>query len=392
MSQALINRSPDLLKLQNEGFEIEVVSGGYLVHHLPYLNKSKEVKSGILVMSLTMAGNIVTKPGDHTAFFVGEQPCNIDGSFVPALVNSPRKQTLYADVVSDYYLSCHPDGRSYLDYYDKVSTYANVISTPALNFDKDACQRLRKPIVVQEEDTSLAYMDTNASRANVAYLNDLFKPLKIAIVGVGGTGSYILDFVSKTPVKEIHLYDPDVFNSHNAFRAPGAASIEELGKQLSKVEYLSQRYSCMHKGIIPHEEYITSDNIEVLKSIDYIFLSVDAVGARNKIAGYLMDNCLPFIDSGLGINLSENKLSGLIRITSGFPGHYLHVKEAIGGDNSKDDIYASNIQIAELNAMAAIHAIIKWKKMLGFYHDTFCEVNSVYSINDNDIFNAHGKN
>ena len=51
-------------------------------------------------------------------------------------------------------------------------------------------------------------------------------------------------------------------------------------------------------------------------------------------------------------------------------------------------MYASNIQIAELNAMAAIYSIIKWKKMLGFYCDTKQEVRSVYSINDNDIYNG----
>lgn len=40
--------------------------------------------------------------------------------------------------------------------------------------------------------------------------------------------------------------------------------------------------------------------------------------------------------------------------------------------------------------MAAIYAVIKWKKMLGFYHDTIQEVNSVYSINDNDMYNGKG--
>lgn len=390
MSQALINHSPDLLRLQNEGYEVEV-NGGYLViHHLPYLNSNREVKSGLLVMSLTMAGNMVIKPCDHTAFFTGERPCNKDGSFVSSLVNAPKKQPLIGGIISDFFLSCHPVGRDYTDYYDKVSTYSSIISAPAINFNKEACNRLKKPIVVKEDDSPLVYMDTNSSRANVACFNDLFRPLKIAIIGVGGTGSYILDFVSKTPVAEIHLYDYDVFNSHNAFRAPGAASIEELEKQMSKVEYLHQRYSYMHKGIIPHKEYITPENIEVLKDKDYIFLCVDKVGVRKEIAGYMMDKGLTFIDSGLGINLSETKLTGLVRITSGFPEHYLHIKEAFDGEDIKDDMYTSNIQIAELNAMAAIFAIMKWKKMLGFYHDIISEVNSLYSINDNDILNENG--
>jgi hypothetical protein len=222
-------------------------------------------------------------------------------------------------------------------------------------------------------------------------MNELFSQLKIAIVGVGGTGSYLLDFIAKTPVSEIHLFDKDAFNSHNAFRAPGAASVDELKGQPSKIEYLAQKYSKMHSRIICHDEYITRENIEVLKTMDYTFLSIDSVDVRNEISKFMIDSGLSFIDSGLGINLSGNKLSGLVRITSGFPRHYSHLKEAFRGVDIKDDIYESNIQIAELNAFAAIQAIIKWKKMVGFYKDSFNEINSVYSIDDNDIYNDNGE-
>ena len=47
---------------------------------------------------------------------------------------------------------------------------------------------------------------------------------RIGIVGLGGTGSYILDYVSKTRVVEIHLFDGDGYQQHNAFRAPGATT------------------------------------------------------------------------------------------------------------------------------------------------------------------------
>jgi len=80
MSEALINHSPDLIKLQSEDYRIEICSGYLTVHCIPYLNKNKEIKSGTLVMALTNSGNITIKPKDHTAYFIGEQPCNIDGS------------------------------------------------------------------------------------------------------------------------------------------------------------------------------------------------------------------------------------------------------------------------------------------------------------------------
>ena len=49
------------------------------------------------------------------------------------------------------------------------------------------------------------------------------------------------------------------------------------------------------------------------------------------------------------------------------------------------DEYATDIQIAELNALAANLSVIQWKKMLGFYADISHEVCSVYTINCNDI-------
>lgn len=92
MSEAIINRSPDLIKLQSEDYRIEICSGYLIVHYIPYLNKNKEIKSGTLVMALANSGNITIKPKDHTAYFIGEQPCNIDGSFVTSLVNSPKNK------------------------------------------------------------------------------------------------------------------------------------------------------------------------------------------------------------------------------------------------------------------------------------------------------------
>jgi tRNA A37 threonylcarbamoyladenosine dehydratase len=69
-------------------------------------------------------------------------------------------------------------------------------------------------------------------------ISDKLKIPKVAIVGLSGTGVYVLDLVAKTPVQEIHLFDGDLFHSHNAFRSPGAASLDELRQAPKKVTYL----------------------------------------------------------------------------------------------------------------------------------------------------------
>ena len=62
------------------------------------------------------------------------------------------------------------------------------------------------------------YPDTNSGRAGITGLTECFDSMKIAIVGLSGTGSYVLDKVAKVPFKEIHLFDDDVFMNHNAYR------------------------------------------------------------------------------------------------------------------------------------------------------------------------------
>ena len=75
MLQQLINHSPDLKRLQNEGYELEVKGGYLLIHHIPYVNHSREVKYGILVSELSLANSQKTiKPSTHVINFIGEYP------------------------------------------------------------------------------------------------------------------------------------------------------------------------------------------------------------------------------------------------------------------------------------------------------------------------------
>jgi tRNA A37 threonylcarbamoyladenosine dehydratase len=104
----------------------------------------------------------------------------------------------------------------------------------------------------------------------------------LAIVGLGGTGGYILDFVTKTHVREIHLFDGDVFSQHNAFRAPGAPALEDLTNPF-KVDYFAAIYGQMRRGLVPHAIYITEDNVAQLADHDFVFVRLDNPVARKII-------------------------------------------------------------------------------------------------------------
>lgn len=43
MSPQQINLSPDLKRLRDEGYELEIKGAYALVHHVPYVNSRKEI-------------------------------------------------------------------------------------------------------------------------------------------------------------------------------------------------------------------------------------------------------------------------------------------------------------------------------------------------------------
>lgn len=233
------------------------------------------------------------------------------------------------------------------------------------------------------------YPDTNSSRANIEYLNRKFYNQKIAIIGMGGTGSYILDQIAKTPVKEIHIFDGDTFQLHNAFRSPGAISIEtlETTNNLQKVDYYYKIYSNMHSGIKPHAKFVTVENINELRDFNYVFISVDNNQARYNITQCLLNLGVAFIDVGLGVNKIEDSLIGTVRVTVGNDNKNDHLNRRIGLQDFDENEYGTNIQIADLNCLNAILAVLKWKKMCGFYQDMKEEYNSLFFINTNKLLN-----
>lgn len=384
MLQQLINHSPDLKRLQDEGYELEVKGGYLLIHHIPYVNHVREVKYGILVSELSLANSQRTiKPSTHVINFIGEYPCNADGNINTAIQHS-NQQNLGHGIVINFSFSNKPQN-GYADYYEKVSTYGTIISSPAKSIDPLVTEKTFR-IRENEIDTDVfQYIDTNSGRAKINLINEKVKGQKIAIIGLGGTGAYILDLLSKTPVSEIHIYDGDVFSQHNAFRSPGAARKEDLDTVPSKVDYYFNQYSKIHQKITAHHNYVSKNNIKELSTMSFVFICIDNDVSRKLIIQFLLKSNIPFIDVGLGVNAVDDTLIGTVRVTTGTHEKNNHLVDRIPFVDEGNNDYNSNIQIAELNCLNAVLAVIKWKKMCGFYQDLREEHHSTYSINVNQL-------
>lgn len=388
MSRLLISRNPELQRLIDEGYEIEVRAGYLLVHSVPYVNSKKEVARGVIVSELTTSTtDVLGRPSTHQVHFIGEHPCKADGADLVQIRCQSGEFKLAEGITAQHWFSNKPKCGHYETYYEKVTSYVRVISSQAKALDPNVDARTFRTREPVEDDSVFLYQDTASSRAGIQRLAARFRPLRIAFVGLGGTGSYALDLVAKTHVVEIHLFDADLLKPHNAFRFPGAISRETLDRGITKVKYLSEYYSTMRRGVVPHEVMIDEDNVMELASFDYVFLCVDRGEARQLVLRALANTGVTVIDVGMGLNLSDDQESiwGTCRVTASTPSTRDIALARIPKVDRDEELYASNIQVADFNCLNAALAVAKWKRMCGFYLDDHDEYETTFSVNLNQL-------
>lgn len=389
MSSAPFARSDDLRHLLDEGYDVELVDAHLLIKQVPYVDAERRVRLGTLVSPVTFSGEQTAPNPDHPCWFIGDAPSDQTGKRLDAIIHSEPNTELAPGLRVNFMFSSKPD-QGYPDYYAKMIAYVRMLSGHAEALQPGVDARVFPTVAEPEDCWPFVYRDSASSRAGIAGLMDVFRGQRIAIVGLGGTGSYILDYVSKTPVDEIHLFDGDRMFNHNAFRAPGAASIEELEERPFKVDYFAAKYSKMHRGIVPHRYHITTSTIDELAATDFVFLAADQGMDKATVVARLEELDRPFTDVGMGVESVDGALTGLLRVTTSLPGRRNHVHQNSripqAGDGPPDD-YASNIQIADLNSLNAVLAVMRWKRYLGFYRDMTSECYTTFSFTTNRIVN-----
>lgn len=381
MSQPLISRSPDLQRLQLEGYDIRVYKG-HLLMTVPYVDAQRQVREGTLVTNLCLSGHATTTPSPHTIWFIGEHPCDKNGTALETIRHSEGRQQLADGLVVDRQFSNKPK-EGYPDYYAKMSMYAAIIGHPAESLDPST-QICTHRVRASDDDPAspFAYPDTASTRASIAAATEKLATARVAIVGLGGTGSYVLDLLAKCPVGEIHLFDGDRLLQHNAFRSPGAPSEVELHSRPMKVDWFASIYSKMHLGIRAHAYFLHEGNRAELDTMDFVFLCIDRNDVRAELIDALVRSSVPFVDAGMGITVdAHSQLGGILRITTVTPQQHVHAHSRIPHAADTDDgLYVSNIQVADLNCMSAALAVQKWKKCMGFYRDLEHEHHTTYTI------------
>ena len=370
MFQKLVSHNEDLRRLVEKGYAVTFDSNHLVVRDVPYLNCNLELKNGAIVTKLEYIDMERVTQQDHQVFFAGDIPHNIDGTPVRNLGGGPCQLALSeqcADVVVQRSFSNKPRKTNrYEDFFDKIENYVNMISGPAMELHgaNPYTFRVAEDVV---NDSVFKVHDTLTSRAEISDLTVKFENDVIALIGLGGTGAYILDFLVKTPVREIRAFDLDNFHVHNAFRSPGKLDDQELGRK--KAEVYCSRYDGFRHGLSFNTKFIDASCVAELKGVTFAFVCVDKGSSRAEIFELLISIGIPFIDVGMGLNRKHGPLNGMLRATYYSAEHAQKVSDmrlAEVNDNP-DDLYRNNVQIGELNALNACLAVMKYKQLRGFY-------------------------
>jgi hypothetical protein len=274
--------------------------------------------------------------------------------------------------------------RPYVSIEEKLWAYLEAISGPAREKFPDAPVMRGVEVKSAAQGSPLRIPDTSSARYNVVDYSSKLRGKKVGIVGLGGTGSYILDFLARTHLEELHLFDDDIVHVHTVFRIPGFVP-KIYGEK--KVSALAKWYKQWHGGITPHTERISEDNIQLLHDLDFVFVAVDDGPTRSFIAEHLAAKEIDAVDCGMGLNRAVDGLNGAVRVSKVSE---LNLEKLRGTPlfpvaNPPDDDYRKHAQIAELNALNAIFAVIIFKQFCGVYEDEANFASAVFETSSFDL-------
>lgn len=347
--------------------------GTYIVAVVPYLDRDGNPHSGLMVDTFNFDpdGKVRINPTNHQMYFIGQQPYDDKGRILFGGAGACAAPLFDGKSSSFYWSWKQRDSagnmRDYSNLHEKFTEYIAYVSGPA-----EAKYPEYKTMPFNGAATSGAtcpfpFEDMNSARANLRELDKLIEDDSIAIIGAGGTGSYIFDLISKTRVKSIKIFDFDIFDLHNAFRVPGSTEREDLGQP--KVNVIEQRYRGWHKGTEVFEVKLDGESLGYLEGITFAFLAVDKIAPRRNLAKLLRAKGIPFVVVGMGIHHGNPGLTGMVDTTLIDEKTSPILFEEVAGEQLVDipDEYQKNIQTVELNALNAAMAVFMYKKYRGYY-------------------------
>jgi len=164
----------------------------------------------------------------------------------------------------------------------------------------------------------------NRQTISTAGQRQLFKS-RVAVIGCGGLGGYVIEQLARLGVGELVVIDPDFFEEHNLNRQL-LSSPAELG--LSKVTAAVARVGSINPAVTvtPREvAFCAANGAELLTGVQLVVDALDSIPVRLELAAACAGLNLPLVHGAIG-------------------GWYGHVTTQFPGDRTIESIYCNWVQ------------------------------------------------
>ena len=156
-----------------------------------------------------------------------------------------------------------------------------------------------------------------------------------------------------------------------------------------KVDYFATVYGRFRRGIVPHDQRVDETNVDELREMNFVFLSMDVGPAKKVIINRLRDSgdFLRRLWDGLDESreLPARDRAGDQRVARSI---FDHIDQRISFGDITADEYDLNMQTADLNMLNAVLAVLRWKKSCGYYVDSCDERHTSFTVASNKLISC----
>ena len=203
----------------------------------------------------------------------------------------------------------------------------------------------------------------------------ILRASKVAVIGLGGVGSLVAEYLTRLGVGNLVLIDPDKIESTNLSRVVGATRVDvEVGQFKTQIAVRHAREMAMDAMLVPIAGDVARDSVaKVLRDCDFIFLAADSMRARLVVNALAHQYLIPAVQMGAKIRRGDcgklaDAMCAVRHIRPGAGCLWCNglidptqlAIEAKSDNERKEQAYGvqePNPSVISLNAVAAAHAV-----------------------------------
>ena len=198
---------------------------------------------------------------------------------------------------------------------------------------------------------------------------------KVAVVGLGGVGSLVVEYLARLGVGTILMIDPDPIEDTNLSRVVGATPVDvEAGLLKTQIAVRHARELARSAVLLPIARDIASQTVaRELRDCDFIFLAADSMRARLVVNALAHQYLVPAVQMGAKVRPGaagslDDAMAAVRHIRpgsgclwcNGFIDPTQLAIEAKSDAERKDQAYGvrePDPSVITMNAVAAAHAV-----------------------------------